>query len=68
MSTHNICFRQEIRRILCGYPLLSVSMVRLREYAMSAEPILFAQESSRARGNFSQGSKLGLAKGQRMHT
>ena len=26
MSTHNICFRQEIRKILCGYPLLSVAM------------------------------------------
>ena len=23
MSTHNICFRGEIRKILCGYPLLS---------------------------------------------
>ena len=27
MSTHNICFRQEIRKILCGYPLLSVAML-----------------------------------------
>ena len=27
MSTHNICFRAEIRKILCGYPLLSVAMV-----------------------------------------
>ena len=27
MSTHNICFRGEIRKILCGYPLLSVAMV-----------------------------------------
>ena len=26
MSTHNICFRQEIRKILCGYPFLSVAM------------------------------------------
>ena len=26
MSTHNICFCQEIRKILCGYPLLSVAM------------------------------------------
>ena len=25
MSTHNICFREEIRKI-CGYPLLSVVM------------------------------------------
>ena len=27
MSTHNICFRGEIRKILCGYHLLSVAMV-----------------------------------------
>ena len=33
MSTHNICFRGEIRKILCGYPLLSVAMV----YLMAAE-------------------------------
>ena len=26
MSTHNICFSLEIRKILCGYPLLSVAM------------------------------------------
>ena len=26
MSTHDICFRGEIRKILCGYPLLSVAM------------------------------------------
>ena len=26
MSTHNICIRWEIRKILCGYPLLSVAM------------------------------------------
>ena len=26
MSTHNKCFRGEIRKILCGYPLLSVAM------------------------------------------
>ena len=26
MSTHNICFCGEIRKILCGYPLLTVAM------------------------------------------
>ena len=26
MSTHNICFCREIRKILCGYHLLSVAM------------------------------------------
>ena len=27
MSTHNIYFRGEIRKILCAYPLLSVAML-----------------------------------------
>ena len=26
MSTHNICFHGEIRKILCGFPLLSGAM------------------------------------------
>ena len=26
MSTHNICFHGEIRKVLCGYPLLSGAM------------------------------------------
>ena len=26
MSTHNVCFHGEIRKMLCGYPLLSVAM------------------------------------------
>ena len=31
MSTNNICFRREIRKILCGYPLLSVAMGNMTE-------------------------------------
>ena len=31
MSTHNICFRGEIRKILCGYPLLSVAMINFNK-------------------------------------
>ena len=27
MSIHNICFPGEIRKILCGYPNLSVAMI-----------------------------------------
>ena len=27
MSTHNICFCRELRKILCGYTLLSVAMI-----------------------------------------
>ena len=29
MGTHNICFHGEIRKILSGYPLLSISMTPL---------------------------------------
>ena len=29
MSTHNICFHGEIRKILCGYPLFSVAMCKM---------------------------------------
>ena len=28
MSTHNVCFHGEIRKILCEYPLLSVAMIQ----------------------------------------
>ena len=27
MSTHNICFQREIRKVLSGYPLLSRAMI-----------------------------------------
>ena len=30
MSTHNICFRREIRKI-CGYPLLFVAMPNIND-------------------------------------
>ena len=36
MSTHNICFRGEIRKILCGYPLLSLAMFRALDLAAEA--------------------------------
>ena len=35
MSTHNICFCREIRKILCGYPLLSVAMTYLIVLSLS---------------------------------
>ena len=38
MTTHNICFHGEIRKILCGYPLLSVAMVK-----MSRPLLMFSQ-------------------------
>ena len=34
MSTHNIRFCREIRKILCGYPLLSVAMFSEDPYVM----------------------------------
>ena len=36
MSTHNIRFRGEIRKILCGYPLLSVAMKNMLWYSLEA--------------------------------
>ena len=40
MSTRNICFRREIRKILCGYPLLSVAMPQnpVLDHGRSVEP------------------------------
>ena len=32
MSTHNIYFCQEIRKIICAYPLLSVAMLMCTSY------------------------------------
>ena len=29
MNTNNICFCREIRKILCGHPILSVAMIFL---------------------------------------
>ena len=31
MSTHNICFHGEIRKIITGYPLLSRPMIKVSE-------------------------------------
>ena len=42
MSTHNIRFRGEIRKILCGYPLLSVAMQM--DYEIFSMVILSFQE------------------------
>ena len=36
MSTHNICFCREIRKILCGYPLLSVAMSEVLSLVVKA--------------------------------
>ena len=40
MSTHNICFRGEIRKILCGYPLLSVAMISVCASKQSDQSLL----------------------------
>ena len=38
MSTHNICFRGEIKKILCGYSLLSVAM-RIAQSGACVAPV-----------------------------
>ena len=40
MSTHIICCRGDIRKILCGYPLLSVAM-------LGTYPIFFIEHVTR---------------------
>ena len=35
MGTHNICIYREIRKILWGYPLLSVAMVSDKYFLIS---------------------------------
>ena len=35
MSTHNICFSGKIRKILCGYPLLSVAMPKVQKLMLN---------------------------------
>ena len=40
MSTHNICFRRKIRKILCGYPLLSVAMKYPENYIFHHQNML----------------------------
>ena len=44
MSTHNICLCGEIRKILCGYPLLSVAMniAFLQKYEAADQPAHFS--------------------------
>ena len=41
MSTHNICIRREIRKILCAYPLLSVAMLKVysQDYMASLDDL-----------------------------
>ena len=39
MSTHNICFRREIRKILCGYPLLSAAMYEHGPFSPGLEAV-----------------------------
>ena len=44
MSTHNICFPGEIRKILCGYPLLSVAMSIFR-ISLQKHPCRYSLEA-----------------------
>ena len=54
MSTHNICFCGEIRKILCGYPLLSVAMIleeMLRYFCIVPCGRLSLEQPCRGRAN-----------------
>ena len=43
MSTHNICFRQEIRKILCGYPLYDFhAKILLNDRIMDSENAVYS--------------------------
>ena len=46
MSTHNICIRGEIRKILCGYPLLSLAMLQHDSINFRILSIVFVLYSS----------------------
>ena len=48
MSTHNICFHREIRKILCGYPLLSVAMHTY--YKIWTSPFYYVSEWPKTAG------------------
>ena len=43
MSTHNVCFYQEIRQIIYGYPLLSAAM----HFCLSSSILLSITEDDR---------------------
>ena len=47
MSTHSTCFCREIRKILCGYPLLSVAMQPMTQQAelMYGKSLVFLQDT-----------------------
>ena len=42
MSIHNICFHGEIRKILCGYSLLSVAMITASSLYVDQSSVLLA--------------------------
>ena len=41
MHTHNICFHGEIRKILCGYSILSQAMNKYLEEGLSKNKYIF---------------------------
>ena len=45
MSTHNICFHRERRKILCGYPLLSVAMMNVSHVRLNIWEIIVPIEA-----------------------
>ena len=47
MSTHNICFCGEIRKILCGYPLISVAMEKVDWFKVFASSVVLISRNNR---------------------
>ena len=48
MSTHNICFREEIKKIFCGYSLLSGAMLLPSLDINKQDMILYMKQLLRA--------------------
>ena len=49
MSTHNICFRGEVRKILYGYPLLSVAMIAAKAVLTSTHIYVLSRNMKNVR-------------------
>ena len=61
MSTHNLCFHRGIRKIICGYPLLSGDMVRDISLYCTQKSIHVLGHLGQLKGVFSRkvGEKIG---------
>ena len=60
MSTHNICFYREMRKILCGDPLLTGAMIQRYNHLLY-KPSLLAQLVAHLTGHQEVGVRHGLS-------